>query len=461
MGHKKLAVSNSIVSCYAWENLINLPDIADFDVVVIDLLTLPDSIKDVDWDSFLAKFNADAFGKVVLPGGQFLVIGDPRLSIPVIYRGFRGTQSILAWTGFSFEFEGDEGQNFQCNTSSNYKFAARYLKQLRRYTWAYKSSKQASSQGNGTIREGYTRLRLERTALAISRSNSSLAVELTVVLQTYRRVGHQKRWIDSSSHGSLWLLPETNETPEEALKIILSDFFGMSIEDEEPGWLGQDILPKEKELRKSLAVVKDEIKKLQDQQSELEAACAAARRPLRLIYDTGESLENVVREVLAELGGDVSKPDVKGEEDGWVKIQVGDEVRHFVLEVKGVTSDHLGEDGLKQLPGWVQKGVSEREILSKGLLIGTAARNKPLAERKSPFSDNFRKKANLSGFAVLSGVDLLKAYLHDLHGSLDRDRFWQLLWETKGIIDVHFAIMDARGADDEQTQALEAGADAI
>lgn len=268
-------------------------------------------------------------------------------------------------------------------------------------------------------------------------------------------------WEKSASHGWLWLLPEISETPEETLKIILSDFFGISLEDEEPSWLSEVILPNEGVLRKSLAVVKEEIMKLQDQQSELEAACAAARRPLRLIYDTGESLEDVVREVLAALGGDVSKPDVKGEEDGWVKIQVGDEVRHFVLEVKGVSSDHLGEEGLKQLPHWVQKGILEREIRPKGLLIGTAARNKPLAERKPPFSDNFQKKANLSGFAVLNGVDLLKAYLHDLHGSLDRDRFWQLLWETKGIIDVHFAIMDARGAGDEQTQALEAGADAV
>lgn len=133
MGHKKLAVSNSIVSCCAWENLLNLPDIADFDVVVIDLLTLPDSINDVDWDAFLAKFNADAFSKVVVPGGQFLVIGDPRLSIPVNYRGIRGTQSILAWTGFHIEFESDEGKNIHFSKDYRHSFASRYLRKLQRY----------------------------------------------------------------------------------------------------------------------------------------------------------------------------------------------------------------------------------------------------------------------------------------------------------------------------------------
>jgi hypothetical protein len=121
----------------------------------------------------------------------------------------------------------------------------------------------------------------------------------------------------------------------------------------------------------------------------------------------------------------------------------------------------LGEEGLKQLPHWVQKGILEREIRPKGLLIGTAARNKPLNDRKPPFSDNFRKKAELSGFAVLRGIDLLVAYLRDLQGLLDRDLFWQLLWETNGIVNLSSAIADVPGADEVDTQALEQEVDSM
>jgi hypothetical protein len=462
VGHKKLAMSNPMISFCAWENLLNLPDIADFDLVVIDLLTLPDSLEDVNWGAFATKFDVNAFHKVVLPGGHFVVIGDPRLSFPASVGRIRGTEPFLAWTGFEFEFESDEGRNIRRSGAYGHTFASRYLRKLQSYTWAYKSSDHFSQRDGQRVRKGEKRERLDKEVIAWSRSEHALALRLVLTLEVYRsEYGCGGSWRKSSSHGSIWLLPEINETPEETLRLILSDFYGLSLGDEEPGWLVEVILPHEEELRNSLAVVEEEIARLQGEQSELEAACAAARRPLRLVYDTGESLEDVTREVLAALGGYVSKPDVKGEEDGWVSIQVGDEVRHFVLEVKGVSGDHLGEEGLKQLPHWVQKGILEREIRPKGLLIGTAARNKPLNDRKPPFSDNFRKKAELSGFAVLRGIDLLVAYLRDLQGLLDRDLFWQLLWETNGIVNLSSAIADVPGADEVDTQALEQEVDSM
>lgn len=461
VGHKKLTVSNPIISCCAWENLLNLPDIADFDVVVIDLLTLPSALEEVNWGAFLAKFDVDAFRKVVLPGGEFLVIGDPRLSIPVP-QDMLGTRPFLAWTGFEFDFENDEGKNIRRSDYYGHRFASRYLQRLQRYTWSYRSSEHLSQRDGERVRKGDDRVRFDEEVFAWSRSDHALVLKLVLTFEVYRsEFGYQGSWRKSSSHGSLWLFPEISETPEETLRLILSDFYSMSLGDEEPGWLAEVILPNEEEPRKSLALVKDKINELQTRQSDLEAACVAARRPLRLIYDSGESLEDVVLEVFAGLGGQVSKPDAKGEEDGWVSVQIGDEVRHFVLEVKGVTTDHLGEDGLKQLPHWVQKGILQREIRPKGLLIGTAARNKPLQDRKLPFSDNFRKKAELSGFAVLTGLDLLVAHLKDLQGLLDRDRFWQLLWDTNGIVDLGSAIADVSGADEAETLALEQEWDAM
>lgn len=460
VGHKKLAVSNPIISCCAWENLLNLPDIADFDVVVIDLLTLPSALEDVNWGAFLAKFDVNAFRKVVLPGGQFAVVGDPRLSIPISGE-VKGTCSILGWTGFSFDFENDEGRNIRYTTDYRHEFAKRYLKRLQRYRWAYESSEHASARDKNRWHDGDDRVRLDETVLACSRSNHAVALRLSLVFEVYRQEFVSGSWRLASTHGSLWLLPEIAETPEETVRLILADFFGVSLGAEEPSWVSDITLPNEGHLRQVLASVEEQIATLQSKKAELLAAIEDARKPLKLLYDSGESLEDVVLSVLESLGGEVSRSDVKGEEDGWVRIEIGDEVRHFVLEVKGVTTDHLGEEGLKQLPHWVQKGILQREMRPKGLLVGTAARNKPLQDRKLPFSDNFRKKAELSGFAVLTGFDLLVAHLKDLQGLLDRDRFWQILWETNGIVDLGSAIADVPGADEEETQALEQEGDAM
>jgi hypothetical protein len=464
VGHEKLAVSNPKISCCAWENLVNLPDIADFDVVVIDLVTLPGDGEDVNWSAFSKKFNVNVFLDVVENYGHVVVIGDPKLLIPVSEDRSGETESILAWTGFEFSFENVEGKNIRRSNDSKHKFASSYLQKLQDYKWActrwaYTRTKHAASRDESSLLAEYTRVRPTETVLAWSRANHAVALRLDLVweiLLSWGRTWREER----DTLGSLWLLPEINETAEETVRLILSDFFKMSLGTEEPSWASDMTLPNEEPLRQKLYAVEGLIAMLHSKKAELLAAIEDARKPLKLLYESGKPLEDVVLSVLESLGGQVSRPDDENEEDGWVSIKIGDEERHFVLEVKGANKNQLDERGLGQLSKWVWKGIKERQIRPKGVLIATAACNEPPSHRKPPFSNNFQKTAKLSGVAVLTGIDLLEAYRKHLEGLLDQDLFWQLLWETNGIVNLASAIL-ARGADKEDTRALEQKDDAI
>lgn len=164
-----------------------------------------------------------------------------------------------------------------------------------------------------------------------------------------------------------------------------------------------------------------------------------SRSCLGLLFERGGTLERIVRHILGELGGDVEEPTDPGKEDGWVEVDAGGDHLEMVLEIKSTKNDQFGEDGLKQLHEWKDRGIVIRGKEYKGVFIGNSCVSKPPKERPDPFSDAFIKTARISGLAALKTVDLFEIYMLSKEGRIDLVDFWRKLYDTNGVFDLrHF-----------------------
>lgn len=440
VGNKKVDSRNPNLVSRAWNNLGSLPDIPDFDVVVINLLSLPADEHNVDWLSFLAKFTSNSALKVLGPGGQIVIIGDPSREVSVRDSGGNSRQSFLHWTGFEFNIHSESGSNITKGVGSQRDFLSRYVSRLRNYKWAFHSATHSEAISRRKWEDGDNKLVLAPDPIAQNRVGFPVAVSLRLELHVAHYGHHNFEWRRESQCGSIWLLPEIDADEDETVRIVLQDVLGVHQNSKEPDWATDITAPGEASVISSLHDIDTQIEKLQAERRAVTAARSEIRGPIRLLYDTDDGLEDAVLNALQDLGAQITKPSVRGEEDGWAESSPNGEGYFFALEVKGFSVDNFREDGLKQLPGWVHKGVDEFDRETKGLLIGNTARAKPLGTRPFPFSDSFKRKAERMNFAVLRTEDLYKAYCLNYEGKLDRGLFWKLLWTSTGIVDLRGAL---------------------
>jgi hypothetical protein len=146
-------------------------------------------------------------------------------------------------------------------------------------------------------------------------------------------------------------------------------------------------------------------------------------------------LEPAVREILRTLGAHVEDPEEENKEDGWITVTVGKDTHEGVLEIKSTRSDTFTEEGRKQVLDWVDRGRTRRTKQYKGIFIGNSAVNKPTTERQYPFSDSWKKAAELSGICAMTSTDLYVVYLLKSRDRLDVDLFWREVFSTNGIFD--------------------------
>jgi hypothetical protein len=194
-----------------------------------------------------------------------------------------------------------------------------------------------------------------------------------------RRHGVQVPGEKKALSGPIYFLPETDLSEEEALEFVLRDLCGVDISAPEPEWvvdyvaLGQEVVDHEiDDLKACIAgLIRDLDLKVEER--------AEVRAPLKLLHETGPKLEEAVLFVLEALGAEVERPvEGRNQEDGWVKVRVGDEICEGVLEVKGVKTKHFGFEGLRQLTDWIYRGINSRTKKYTGIFVGNNSRHSAL-----------------------------------------------------------------------------------
>jgi hypothetical protein len=231
-------------------------------------------------------------------------------------------------------------------------------------------------------------------------------------------------------------LPKINLDEDKTLLLVLEYICGIEMELPEPEWLEQYSAPGQAEIDKKIKEIETKSEKLSNQLEEEQLKKENIRKCLKLLYEIKRPLEPVVREMLEVLGAQVEEPKEDNKEDGWIKIIIDGKTYLGVLEIKSTKSEQFGEEGIKQLLDWINRGIRLRKKKYKGIFIGNNAINISPDKRPNAFSDGWVKSAELSGICALKSEELYFIYSLNSQRKINLNLFWEELFNTNRIFNM-------------------------
>ncbi len=435
------------VDCLPWTNIRKLQNIRDYDVVILNLLSLTSkqSREEVDWAAFVTLLDFHSTMDILMNGGMIIVIGDPRFPITATpsdpkakkeklkeKEGVDAAQAFLAWTGVKFAWDSEPGDTVLFADDYDHRRYADYIGKLKKWEYSLAGCRLdddiVASRFNLTyLREHGSEFHLEEDDFCCNRYKHALAVRLH-----YQYRDRQYKTVHRS-FGPVVLLPKVNLSEDETLQLVLTSICGIETNLPEPEWLSEFVAPGQKAVDDDITRIRSEIKNMVESLQQAEGEKSECRKCLKLLYEREFALEPVVRDILRGFGAHVEDPTVKNKEDGWLVVEVAGTTLEGVLEIKSTKADTFSEDGRKQLLDWIDRGRTLRDKNYKGIFIGNSAVDKPWKERPWAFPDNWVKAATLSGICALKTEDLYVVHLLKSKGLVDLDGFWQEVFQTNGV----------------------------
>jgi hypothetical protein len=433
------------VACFPWNKLKRLTNLADYDIVIFDLLSLEDPSK-LDGNALRKILDLRTAQEVLRKrNGAFYVLGDPRFSIK--WRSAEGEEwaLFLYWTGVRFDWDGRAGDTVEREWRASRGSFKPFADALSSWNYSLAAARPEVEEFSKVWNVEYMqRARATQPAVLIDTiCTNSYGHNLVfsvhhaseeMVVQNGVRVSGDKEPLS----GPVYFLPESEFSEEKVLEFVLRDLCDVDVSAPEPEWVAEYVVPGQEQLDREIDEIEAHIKGLLKDHARKVEERKAVRKPLKLLYETGPPLEEATRSVLESLGAEVERPadDRKNKEDGWVTVRVGVDTFEGVLEVKGVKSEQFDTYGLRQLTTWIHRGISSRRKRYTGIFVGNSAREDPPRRRIWPFSKDWLEEADLLGYVAILTADLYALYLLDRTDRLDRDTFWRDLFSTKGPFDM-------------------------
>ncbi len=435
-----------LVECCLWDQIKKVPNIRDYDTIVLDLLNLKsdDDRNKVTWDLFHRLLNFQNIMDILLNNGTIIVIGDPRFSIPAPKSKDddepikKTDQPFLQWSGATFLWDSEPGDTVHFMNDYEHRRFEQYISHLKK--WNY--SLYRCDVNKDVISQRFKLEKMEQNNLEIGIDKDNFcfnryknALAFTIRYQYIEHERYSKLKV-LETHGPIIFLPAVSLSDDETRQLVLSDICGVEASLPEPEWINEFIAPGQKMIDEEINTIEGEIQNISERLHDAKNRRSKTRECLKLIYEREYALEPVARNILRGLGAHVEDPSETNKEDGWIVIRVGEKTYEGVLEIKSTRSDQFNEDGRKQLLDWIDRGRTIREKNYKGIFIGNSAVDKNYKERPWAFSDSWTKAAELSGICALKTEDLYVIHLLNARETIDIDDFWKNLFKTNGIFDM-------------------------
>lgn len=410
------------VTSVSWYEAI--PNVADFDVVLVDLTPLSEEHK--LYQTYRDHVpSTESFINLLESGGQAYVI-----TVPPVERIFedRLLLSNYSWCPLIPRLKRESGETVEVEEIA---FEA-YFSALKQWSFYF------TSIDHTFLQEWYRAARrsqpdlvnvevsVDWEPLAVNRYKKPLGVSVTysVTVVCGHDLGVSQHEI--SPDGSIHFLhPPSQISSKEGLDIILRDLYGIGIREPEPEWAARLRVPEqdtiEKEIKEAEDIIGAERAKIDAASTEL----AGRRKFIELLYQKGERLQELVWEALENISATVTRPTVDNKEDGWVSTPFGE----GVLETKS-SKGSASFDDVRQLDGWVLNG-REKGKEYKGILIGNYFCEKPLTSRRKPFPANVIKEAKKREQCLLTTRQLFEAHCAVQEGT-DGKAFLEKMMKTAG-----------------------------
>lgn len=432
------------VEYFPWHRLKKVSNLADYDAVVIDLLS-PQDMEGLDGGALRKVLNIGTVQEVLRKAnGAFFVLGDPRFSIAWRSDEREHSDPFLYWTGVEFAWDERPGDTVERSWEADRGPFKLFADALSRWNYSLAAARPNPEGFAEVWNVEYMRARALQPAVSIdpicvnSYGNqlvfSVSHAEEVIVFENNVQISGTKGILS----GPVFFLPESELSEEQVLEFVLRDLCGADVSAPEPGWLAGYVVPGQEEVDRKVAELEVLMEELKGEHARTVEERTDIRKPLRLLYETGPKLEEAVRSVMESLGAEVEWPgeDRKNKEDGWVTVRIGGQAFEGVLEVKGVKTKHFSAEGLRQLTTWIHHGISSRRKKYTGIFVGNSSRQDPPRGRILPFSKDWVEEAEMHGYAAIRTEDLYAINFLDQTSRLDRAEFWRDLFTTKGPIDM-------------------------
>ena len=412
------------VAAYEWHALPTALNVGDYDVVIMDLTRLAEE----DYPPTVDQQNLPGWPQWVRAMfGQTTIIamGEPGLRL--------GTLDAYYWLPYRPAHTWERGREVE---PPDDEAIAGYFEAVGE--WAYYWESQAGyhecDQGRflAAVHPALETCELHAHRLAETRTRKALALQLT--FRATMRDGRIPQGqvfqgdVPSRSQPVLLLPPATAWTPHEAATYWLRQL-GVAAEHEPPGWTQQFVLPNELPLLERAKELHAQLEECQQALADVAAEQAEAGRWRALLYESGDALELIVRDALAALGATVTPPAVAGREDGRLTDPAG---RAAVLEIKGLGKS-IKLDHVRQLHQWVADVLAEDGVDAKGVLIANVWASRPPPERNEVIAAATLKLSERWGQCVLTTTQLFAALVADQQGQLEREAFWNAIFDSNGL----------------------------
>ncbi len=421
-----------LVTAYTWDNLPQYFNVADYDIVILNLEPLLDEelARGINletlpsWQQFAhLLFSHDS---------EIIVIG-----IPGIEFGSNSYQSVTWWLPLKPRFFYDSGEEIR---DIEPEFAY-YFRQVR--CWFFHASIEIITQYDPSIlaREYLpvvhpkaNDLRYQMRPLAQTRFQQPIAFELKFhAVHTNPSYFSEESQVNPlrESGRVIWLPRATEISDYDAVNLILQERYGLQLEQAPPDWVEAYKLPEQIPIEEEISHYEQEIQRLKKELTTAQQHLQDASRFRKLLYEQGvEGLEPIVRDALRELGATVNDPPPKeNREDGRLTAPTG---QIGMLEIKGRTKS-LSLDDVRQLDQWVRDALIQENLESKGILIANMYCGHPPELRKNPFPPNCVDRAKRANLCLMTTTQLFQALCSYQREELDVAEFWNTIFNTDGV----------------------------
>lgn len=399
------------VTAYTWDNLPPDLNVADYDVVILNLAAFEDVELYKQVHDKLPK-PAQFLRHIFSPNSEIIAVGQLRIPgrhfdwwLPVKPNFFpeSGTEIREVETQFDYYFKHVKGWKSHIGANSEFEEAVSEI---------------------ALVEPNAKAVRLLIYPIAQTRFKMPIA---------FRAEFETKGGSSLRRTTNVFCLPAPTEiSPQEAINLILKHRYGLLLEVEAPDWTADHKLPNQIPVEAEISEYVGEIERLNTALRIAKERLHHESRFVKLLYEPEAALEPIVYDALTYLKAQVQVPQIPGREDGRLIDPCG---RKGLLEIKSKTQS-VGMRDIRQLDHWLREAIAEEEWDGKGIMVANIQYHLPPAARGKYYPDDCIRVAKQFGLALLTTTQLFQAICSYQEGHLDVQEFWDIVFNSNGLCDL-------------------------
>jgi hypothetical protein len=229
--------------------------------------------------------------------------------------------------------------------------------------------------------------------------------------------------------GRLTLLPFIDELEErQAINLVLEDCLSLPQTTLPPQWAETVLMPLIPEIRAVIDEKNGAIAALNKEIEEQEQKLHRLEAFKKLLYATGVELEGVFAACLERCGGKVV-PAAYSQEEFVLEYKTN----LYLVECKGVGKS-IALSHIRQLFDYMTKFEEAEGRKGKGILLGNAWRDMPLADREVTFPDNVVARGQELSIALVCSVEFFHVFCRFLAGEISGEAILDRITNAVGIV---------------------------